>query len=134
MKYKEVKRHYESGQIDCHYFADENDDECGECRGYHRNGQSWWHFFKRGGLLYGEVKWFSRDGVVLHHYLMGGEYNDLAIVIDDGRESTHTEEELIEIAKERGVPLLSELPKTEEEVTLWNLKYPGMPCLPISTE
>ena len=40
-------------------------------------------------------------------------------------DSTH--EQLIQIAKEHNLPLLSELPKTEEEVTLWNLKYPDLP-------
>ena len=134
MKYKEVKRHYESGQIECHYFVDENGDRHGEYRSYHWNGSLRWHYFLVNQWRCGEVKDFYYDGTLCDHYLTDSNDNDLATVIQYGEESTHSEEELIEMAKEHGVPLLSELPKTEAELTHWNLKWPECPCLPISTE
>ena len=131
MKYKEVKEHYKSGKLERHYSVDENGNKRGESRGYHANGQLWWRTIRLNYSDYGEAKIFVEDGTLYHHYLMDGNGKEIATVIQYGEESTHSEEELIEMAKEHGVPLLSELPKTEAEVTLWNLKYPDYPCLPI---
>ena len=70
---------------------------------------------------------FNDDGNLQHHFLRDGKSNELATVIFDGKPSEHTEEQLIEIAKEHNLPLFSDLPKTEAELTLWNLKYPHLP-------
>ena len=134
MKYKEVKEHYESGQLERHYFVDENGNRRGEHRYYHENGQLHWHCLKRSGVIYGEIKTFDEDGTLWYHYLKDGKGNDLACVIKFNKPSTHSEDQLIEIAKEHNLPLLSELPKAEAERTLWNLKHPDMPCLPIESE
>ena len=134
MKYKEVKRYYESGDLEYHYFLDENHNEYGEFRVYYKSGQIAWHHFVINDRIYGEEKWFDYDGTVIHHYLKDGNCNEIATVISFGKPATHTEEELIEIAKEHGLPLLSELPKTEAELTHWNLKYPNIPLLPITTD
>ena len=134
MKYKEVKRHSNVGQHVSHYSIDENGYACGEHRSYHHNGQLRWHHFSLSGYRYGEVKTFNSDGTPDHHNLKDGKGNELATVIRYGKPATHTEEQLIKIAKEHNLPLLSELPKTEAERTLWNLKHPAMSCLPnIST-
>ena len=134
MKNKEVKRYYKSGQLERHHLVDRNDDDCGECRIYHGNGKLWWHKFSLSGCHYGEVKWFSKDGTLCDHYLVDSEGNELATVIENDKPSTHSEEELIQIAKDNNLPLLSELPKTEAELTHWNLKYPDFPCLPNESE
>ena len=134
MKYKKVKEYYGSGKLRRRYFVDENGKKCGEVRSLHGNGQSCCCQFSLNGYDYGEAKEFDHDGTILHHYLMDGRGNALADVINCGKPSTHSEEQLIEIAKEHNLPLLSEIPKTEAEVTLWNLKYPDCPCLPIESK
>ena len=134
MKYKEVKKRRAYGHLKHHHFVDENGQSRGENRAYYDNGQTWWRYFSRNGSDYGEVKEFNFDGTLQFHYLMDGRGNALASVIDEGDPATHTEEQLIEIAKEHGVPLLSDLPKTEAELTHWNLKHPDCPCLPIESE
>ena len=134
MKYKEVKNHYKSGQLKFHYFVDDIRHMHSEFRRYHKNGQIGCHYFRYHGYDYGEVKTFNGDGSLLQHYLKDGNGNELATVIENGKPATHTEEQLIEIAKEHGVPLLSDLPKTEAELTHWNLKHPDCPCLPIESE
>ena len=129
MKYKEVKRHYDSGGISRHYFVDENGNIHGEVRMYHENGRCSMQAIGRDDRIYGETKSFTTKGTLCDHRLKDGEGNDLATVIGFVY-SRHTEEQLIEIAKEHNLPLLSEIPKTEAEVTLWNLKYPDLPLLP----
>ena len=57
------------------------------------------------------------------------ETGEVIRTVVDGKYISCSEEELIQIAKEHGLPLLSELPKTEEEVTLWKLKHPDMPVI-----
>ena len=130
MKYKEAKTHYKSGQLSSHCFLDESGNSRGEYRYYHENGQLSWHRFGLNGREYGEVKWLNGRGTLHVHCLIDSKGNILANVIRYGIPSTHSEEQLIQIAKEHGLPLLSETPKTEEEVTLWNLKHPACPCLP----
>ena len=134
MKYQEVKRHHKNGGIKLHVLLDDSAMAVGEQRHYHEGGQSSWHFFRNGRKRLGEVKVFDCDGVVWFHYLTDDKGNDLASVIEHGEPHDHTEEQLIQIAKEHGLPLLSDLPKSEEEVTLWNLKWPDLPCLPIASE
>ena len=134
MKYKEVKQYYASGQLEHLFSVDENGYRCGEFRRYHENGQLNWHNLGDANYDYGESKVFNNDGTIRHHYLKDGNGNELATVIENVKPSTHTEEQLIEIAKEHNLPLLSELPKTEEGFTLWNLKWPDMPCLPIESK
>ena len=134
MKYKEVKEYHGSGQLKWQYYEDENGNRCGEFRTYSESGDLEWHCFKRDDVLYSEVKAFYDDGSLWFHHLEDGEGNELATVIEFGNPSTHSEEELIGIAKEHNLPLLSDLPKAEVEVTLWNLKHPDMPCLPIETK
>ena len=134
MKYKEVKKYYKSGQLQRHYFIDESASICGEHRVYHDNGQLWWHYFRTRWQIYGEIKRFNADGTLRYHYLKDSKGNELATVIDHYTPDTQSEEQLIEIAKEHNLPLLSELPKTEAEVTLWNLKWPDCPCLPIESK
>ena len=129
MKFQESKKHYESGQVECHYFLDENGYRCGECREYHENGQLHWHLSIRSGVIFGEAKMYNSRGHLRHHYLMDGNGKEIAKVIFCGKSSTHSEEELIEIAKEHNLPLLSELPKTEDERTHWNLKWPELPYI-----
>ena len=124
MEYKEVKMHYESGQLYGHYFEDESGNRSGEYRSYHWNGKIWRNCLYLRGCTYGDIKQFNSDGTIEAHCMMDGKGNMLAFV---------TEEQLIQIAKEHGLPLLSELPKTEEEVTHWNLKWPDLPCLPIES-
>ena len=130
MKYKEVKEYYESGKLRCHFLEDENGRRTGEYRDYHDNGQLWWNYFFRNKCVYGEIKIFNDNGTLYDHQLKDGKGNEIATVIEFNKPSTHTEEQLIQIAKEHNLPLISELPKTEAERTLWNLKYPDMPCLP----
>ena len=77
---------------------------------------------------------FNYSGNLAHHFIKDGRGKEIATATSYGTRAAHTEEQLIQIAKEHGLPLLSDLPKTEEEVTLWNLKWPDCPCLPISTE
>ena len=127
MKYKEVKEHHESGQLKRHFFIDESGNKCGEYRSYHWNEKVWRNCLYLNGRTYGEVKVFTEDGTLHHRYLMDDEENELATVIEFGKPDTYSEEQLIEIAKEHNLPLLSEIPKTEAEVTLWNLKYPDLP-------
>ena len=134
MKYKEVKNHFKSGKLKDHYFVDENGNACGELRRYYENGQLNWHNLGDAYVVYGEAKAFNSDGSLRHHYLEDSESNELASVIEHHKTSTHTEEQLIQIAKEHNLPLLSELPKTEAEVTHWNLKWPDCPCLPIESK
>ena len=134
MKYKEVKEYYESGQLKCQYYEGKNGDECGECREYHENGQLEWQYLKRSGTAFGEVKSLDGDGTLYHHYLMDDEGGEIATVIEFGEPDTHSEEQLIEIAKEHNLPLLSDLPKTEAERTHWHLKFPDLPCLPIESK
>ena len=134
MKYKEVKRHCKSGQLEYHYFVDENGNKGGEYQSFCDHGQLNWHHFTHRGYDYGEVKTFNDDGTIFHHYLMDGKGNELADVIAHCKPSTHTEEQLIKIAKRHNLPPLSELPKTEAELTLWNLKWPDCPCLPIKSK
>ena len=133
MKYKEVKKHYDSGQLKRHYFIDESGRTHGEYRRYHENGQLHWHYFNHINYDYGEAKLFNKDGTLYHHYLKDGKGNEIATVIDKGKPSTHSDEELIQIAKDNNLPLLSELPKTEAELTHWNLKHPTTPYLPIES-
>ena len=130
MKYKEVKRYYKSGQIMRHYFVDESGHGFGEYRRYHGNGQLCWHYFRCEGRYYGEVKAFNTGGTPHRHCLEDGKGNELATVVACGKPATNTEEQLIEIAKEHGLPLLSELPKSEAELTHWILKHPDIPLLP----
>ena len=134
MKYKEVKYHYKSGKLERHYSIDESGRTHGEYRRYHENGQLWWHNFSHKDHDYGEVKIFDPSGTLWHHYLVGSEDNELANAIENCKPATHTEEQLIEIAKEHNLPLFSEMPKTEAEVTLWNLKHPDCPLLPIESK
>ena len=136
MKYKEVKRHYDSGGISRHYFVDENGNIHGEVRTYHENGQLEWHYLRRSRVIFifGEVKMFNTGGTLIHHCLKDVNSDVIADVIYCGNPSTHSEGQLIQIAKEHNLPLLSELPKTEAELTHWNLKYPDCPCLPIESE
>ena len=134
MKYKEVTQHYNTGQLQHHLFMNWNGTVHGEYREYHESGQLEWHYLKRSGVMLGEAKMFNRRGCLRHHYLMDSNGKEIATVISCGNPYTHSEEELIQIAKEHGVPLLSELPKTEAERTLWNLKWPDFPCLPIESE
>ena len=134
MKYEEVKKHFKHNDLKWHGFIDEAGDHGGEYRVYYQNGQLRSHCFLQTNWRYGEVKVYDDDGELDYHYLEDGEGNELAVVVHSGHSGSHSEEELIQLAKEHGLPLLSELPKTEAEVTLWNLKYPECPCLPISTE
>ena len=134
MKYEEIKEHHESGQLSFHYFEDENGDECGEYRSYYEDGKLHWHNFYRRDREYGGIMMFDDDGTLCHYYLMDGKGKEIATVVASGKRSTHSEEQLIEIAKEHGLPLLSDLPKTDAELTHWNLKYPDLPCLPIESE
>ena len=134
MKCKKVKEYYSSGKLHRHYFVDENGKKCGEHRNYHNNGQLDCHRFVFNRFTYGEMQVFNRDGTIHLHSLKDGKLNKLATVVACGKRSTHSEEQLIEIAKEHNLPLLSELPKTEEEVTHWNLKNPDFPCLPIESK
>ena len=134
MKYKEEKVHYGSGQIKRHYFLDESGKTCGENWSYHESGQLKWHYINRNDKDYGEVKAFNSDGTLRHHCLKDGKGNKLATVIKYDMPSTHSEEQLIEIAKEHNLPLLSDLPKTEAERTHWNLKWPDLPLLPIPSK
>ena len=129
MKYQEIKTFYDTGQLLRHYSVGESGNKCGEFRGYYESGQLAQHSCRRAAHAKGEIKRFNRHGEVTSHYLMDGWGNRLATV-----NFTHSEEELIETAKEHNLPLLSELPKTEEEVTHWNLKWPDCPCLPIESE
>ena len=131
MNYKEEKQYYESGPLMRHFFEDENGYRFGERRVYHMNGQLSWHYFSVKGSDYGEVKSFSVDGTTRYHYLIDGEGDEIASVVECNYPDTHSEEQLIQIAKEHNLPLLSELPKTEAELTLWNLKWPDLPLLPI---
>ena len=133
MKNKEVKRYYKSGQLERHCTCDDEYDH-GEYRWYHENGQLERHYLRRSRVIFGEVKMFNTGGTLIHHCLKDGNSNVIADVIYCGNPSTHSEGQLIQIAKEHNLPLLSELPKTEEEVTLWNLKWPDCPCLPIASE
>ena len=133
MKYEQVKENYSTGTIKYHHYVNENHNAIGECRVYRPNGQLWCHYFRCNNLDYGEMKIISDTGTLSEHYLFNGSGNRVAIVIQSGKSVHHTEEQLIQIAKERGLPLLSALPKTEEEVTLWNMKYPDFPCLPIES-
>ena len=134
MKYKEVTQHYNTGQLQHHLFMNWNGTVHGEYREYHESGQLEWHYLKRSGVIFGEAKMFSSRGCLFHHYLVDGNGKEIATVISCGKSAIHTEEQLIQIGKEHNLPLLEDIPKTEEEVTLWNLKYPGIPCLPISTD
>ena len=134
MKCEEVKEYYECGQLSFHYLEDENGNECGEYREYHENGQLLSHCFLQTNWRYGEVKVYDNGGELDYHYLEDGEGDELAVVVNSGHPGSHSAAELIEIAKEHNLPLLEDIPKTEAEVTLWNLKYPECPCLPISTE
>ena len=127
MKYKEVKEHYESGQLYCHYSVDESGSKHGEYRSYHWNEKVWRNCLYLNGSTYGEMKRINSDGDIDIHRLLDGKGNVLATVVNQGEPVTHSEEQLIEIAKEHNLPLLSEIPKTEAEVTLWNLKYPDLP-------
>ena len=133
MKCKEVKEYYKSGELKRHCFVDENGKKHGEYRDYYENGHLRWHYFTRNDYLYCEVKWLTDKGTLQSHCLMGSRGNKIARVIDKWIPATHSEEELIEIAKEHNLPLLSELPKAEAELTHWNLKHPTIPCLPISS-
>ena len=134
MKYKEVKEYYNSGQLEYHYYEDENGHKCGECRYYHEDGKLQRHYMIRVRFYYGEVKTLNTNGTLRHLYLKDGDGIELATVIEYDKPSTHTEEQLIQIAKEHNLPLLSELPKTEAERTLWNLKHPDLPLLSIESE
>ena len=134
MKYKEVKKHYESGELSCHFFEDENGNAYGEYRRYHENGNLMSHSIRCNDRIYGDMKLFTDDGTLRHHCLMDGNGNELASVIEFQKPDTHSEEQLNEIAKEHDLPLVSELPKTESEVTLWHIKNPDCPCLPIESE
>ena len=134
MKYEEAKWHYESGVLGRHYFVDEDMHSCGECRDYHMDGGLCCHYYRRNGYNYGEVKVFNENGTLRGHCLMDGRGYKLAIVIEYDKPASHSEEQLIEIAKEHNLPLLSELPKTEAELTHWNLKWPDCPCLPIESK
>ena len=129
MKYKEVKQHFLSGDLMYHYSVDENDREFGEYRDYHENGQLYWHNFMLNDCDCGEVKGFNDDGTLRHYYLVDGKGKEIATVVACGFKSTHSEEELIQIAKEHSLPLLTDIPKTEAELTHWNLKHPDLPCL-----
>ena len=129
MKYKEVKDYYESGELERHYFVDENGNKRGEYRSYCKNGKLRWHHFRCNDYGYGEAKWLNNDGTLYDHCLKDGKGNELATAIYKGQPSTHTEEQLIEIAKEHSLPLLTDIPKTETELTHWNLKHPDLPCL-----
>ena len=133
MKYEEV-RSVLGGRVSMQYMVSSNEEFAGEHRSFYLNGKLHWHYFERDGWDYGEKKSFTSDGVVYHHYLKDGKGNELATVTNHGEPSTHSEEQLIEIAKEHNLPLLSELPKTEVELTHWNIKYPDFPCLPIESE
>ena len=114
----------------CHFFVDENGRRTGEHRTHYNHiGKLFCKCFTRNGHDYGEVKTFNDVGTLRHHYLKDGKGNEIATVIRYGKPAINTEGQLIEIAKEHGLPLLSELPKTEAEVTLWNLKHPDCPCL-----
>ena len=133
MKYKEVKeRHGISGRITYHYFEDEYGGGHGESRSYHMNGQMHYHCCIRDDWDYGEVKMYSPLGKLKRHYLTDGKGNVIAAVRMGSASATHTETQLIETAKVHNLPLLSELPKTEAELTLWNLKWPDLPFLPIA--
>ena len=129
MKYKEVKTHYKSGKLEYHYIVDESDYRHGEYRDYHENGQLSSHKFSLSGYRYGEVKAFTDDGTLSYHYLRDGKGNKLATVIEYCKPSTHSGAQLIEIAKEHNLPLLSDIPKTEAERTHWNLKWPDLPYI-----
>ena len=129
MKYQEVKKKYKYSDLECHYFMDENGNTCGEYRDYHENGQLHWHFFMHSGIDCGELMLFNYNGTLHQHHLRDGKGNVLATVVNQGQPSTHTVEQLIEIAKEHNLPLLSELPKTEDERTHWNLKWPELPYI-----
>ena len=133
MKYQEVKEYYSSGRRMRQYFLDENGNRRGEHRYYHKNGKLSCHYFQYHDYDYGEVKQINDDGTIRHHYLTDGKDNELADVINCGNPATHTEEQLIEIAKEHNLPLLSDIPKTEAERTHWNLKWPDLPYLEVET-
>ena len=134
MKYKEVKEYYMDDRIKRQYFLDESGKQWGEYRSYYGNGQVLRHCFRLDDCACYEVKVLNDDGSLYHHYLNDGKGTELATVVEHGEPSIHSDEQLIEIAKEHNLPLLSELPKAEEEVTLWNIKHPDMPCLPITTD
>ena len=134
MKYQEIKEHYRSGHLACHYYEDDSGNRCGEFRRYYENGHLRWQVLYHDDFTLGEVKTIGINGTLRQHYLQNGKGKMLASVIDCGNPNTHSEEQLIQIAKEHGLPLLSDLPKTEAELTHWNLKWPDLPLLPIATE
>ena len=132
MKYEEIKR-YMHRRLRFHYLVNEKRSKIGEYRDYDLSGQLRMHVFFRKDATFGETKVFDHCGELKRHYLIGSRVCHRVAVIENGKPATHSEEQLIEIAKEHNLPLLSELPKTEAEVTLWNLKYPDIPCLPIES-
>ena len=134
MEYKEIKDHYMSGQLHRHRLLDESGCKYGEYRRYHENGQLFWHYFSSRNSSYGEVKVFNDEGALRYHFLKCSKGNVLASTTNDGKPDKHSEEQLIQIAKEHNLPLLSEMPNTEAERTLWNLKWPDLPLLPIESE
>ena len=137
MARKEIIERYASGGVHRHYLVDKNGRAIGEYCEYWESGQFCIHTFygKSGYATYGETKAFNPDGTIRYHFLLSTGRKELATVTSLMRpQRDTTEENLVKVANRHNLPLLSELPKTEAEVTLWNLKYPDCPCLPIGSK
>ena len=65
----EVKEFFDNGQLEYHYFEDENSEKHGECKWYYENGPLLEHRFYKNGKRHGECKSYRSNGQLWEHKL-----------------------------------------------------------------
>ena len=122
---------------------DEEYNYSGECMGTYDNGNIESHHFKKDDHYHGEYKGWDENGNLMHHSLDEGSKEVALVVFQEADRYTGvnlerkvvTYEELVEIARERNLPLLEDIPAEDDEEgkLLWRLKHPDIPLLPYTT-
>ena len=77
----EVKIVYSNGQLEYHYFEDENNDYHGEFKSWYSNGTLYKHCFYENGKAHGEYKsWWTNGTLEAHCFYknnkLHGEYKE----------------------------------------------------------
>ena len=107
-------------------FSHDGENFQGEYKKWEANsGKLEYHFFYLDSSVHGEYRIWTSGELVSWCLVDRGEtfmsYDPLSV--NDGETLARLER----AARDHGFPLLSDIPLTDEDRTMWNLKYPKLP-------
>ena len=112
-------------------YLDECNNFIGERRFYDTDGSIMIHcFHDENGFIYGEYRrWCSG---ILMSWSLDEDGSELLNLDPKKPDDPDSLEKLTKMARERGLPLLSDIPTDDEGRVIWALKYPNLPVIPRS--